>query len=100
MVEWSTVSSLRGTTLKLNYVGKNHSDSTLVMRLPKEKVIFMVDWIPIQGVQFRGMADTYVPDIEEGLKKGNCNGLGNAHSGHPGHASSKKEPRKSSRIPV
>src|SRR6516225_5673114 len=61
--------TLGGTTLELNYVGKNHSDSTLVMRLPKEKIIFTVDWIPIQGVQFRGMADTYVPDIEEGLKK-------------------------------
>ncbi len=31
------------------YVGKNHSDSTLVMRLPKEKIIFTVDWIPLQG---------------------------------------------------
>src|ERR1700716_2993037 len=61
--------TLGGTTLELNYVGKNHSDNTLVMRLPKEKIIFTVDWIPIQGIQFRGMADTYVADIEEGLKK-------------------------------
>ena len=61
--------TLGGTTLELNYVGKNHSDSTLVMRLPREKIIFTVDWIPIQGIQFRGMADTYVPEIEEGLKK-------------------------------
>jgi len=38
--------TLGGTTLELVYVGKNHSDSTLVMRLPKEKVIFTVDWIP------------------------------------------------------
>ena len=50
-------------------MGKNHSDSTLVMRLPREKIIFTVDWISIEGIQFRGMADTYVPDIEEGLKK-------------------------------
>jgi glyoxylase-like metal-dependent hydrolase (beta-lactamase superfamily II) len=60
---------LGGTTLELNWVGKNHSDNMLVMRLPKEKIIFTVDWIPINGVQFRGMADTYVPDIEESLKK-------------------------------
>ena len=38
--------TLGGTTLELVYVGKNHSDSTLVMRLPKEKVIFTVDWYP------------------------------------------------------
>jgi haloalkane dehalogenase len=68
-VDGSSNITLGGTTLELNYVGKNHSDSTLVMRLPKEKIIFTVDWIPIQGVQYRGMADTYVPDIEEGLKK-------------------------------
>jgi glyoxylase-like metal-dependent hydrolase (beta-lactamase superfamily II) len=76
--------TLGGTTLELNYVGKNHSDSTLVMRLPKEKIIFTVDWIPIQGVQFRGMADTYVPDIEEGLKKVIAMGWDTLVPGHPG----------------
>jgi glyoxylase-like metal-dependent hydrolase (beta-lactamase superfamily II) len=60
--------TLGGTTLELLYVGKNHSDSTLVMRLPKEKIIFTVDWIPLQSIQFREMADTYIPDIEAGLK--------------------------------
>jgi glyoxylase-like metal-dependent hydrolase (beta-lactamase superfamily II) len=34
---------LGGTTLELKYVGPNHSDSTLVMRLPKEKIVFVVD---------------------------------------------------------
>src|SRR5262249_15663348 len=61
--------NLGGPTVELLYVGKNHSDSTLVMRLPKEKIIFTVDWFPLQSVQFRIMADTYIPDIEEGLKK-------------------------------
>jgi glyoxylase-like metal-dependent hydrolase (beta-lactamase superfamily II) len=61
--------TLGGTTLELNYVGKNHSDNMLVMRLPKEKIIFTVDWVPIEGVQFRDMADTYFPDIEDSMKK-------------------------------
>jgi len=61
--------TLGGTTLELNYVGKNHSDSTLIMRLPKEKIIFTVDWIPVSGVQFRGMADTYLPETEDALKR-------------------------------
>ena len=39
--------TLGGTTLELKYVGLNHSDSTLVMRLPKEKIIFVVDLIPV-----------------------------------------------------
>ena len=76
--------TLGGTTLELNYVGKNHSDSTLVMRLPKEKIIFTVDWIPIQGLQFRGMADNYVPDIEEGLKKVIAMDWERMIPGHPG----------------
>ena len=76
--------TLGGTTLELNYVGKNHSDNTLVMRLPKEKIIFTVDWIPIQGVQFRGMADTYVPDIEGGLKKVIAMDWETLIPGHPG----------------
>ena len=76
--------TLGGTTLELNYVGKNHSDSTLVMRLPKEKIIFTVDWIPINGVQFRGMADNYLPDIEEGLKKVIAMDWDKLIPGHPG----------------
>jgi hypothetical protein len=76
--------TLGGATLELNYVGKNHSDSTLVMRLPKEKIIFTVDWIPIQGIQFRGMADTYVPDVEEGLKKVIAMDWETLIPGHPG----------------
>jgi hypothetical protein len=65
-------------------VGKNHSDSTLVMRLPRERIIFTVDWIPLQAVQFRGMADTYVPDIEEGLKKVIAMDWDRIIPGHPG----------------
>ncbi len=84
VVDGKSVISLGGKTLELLYVGKNHSDSTLVMRLPKEKIIFTVDWIPIQAVQFRGMADTYVPDIEDGLKKVIAMDWQTLIPGHPG----------------
>jgi glyoxylase-like metal-dependent hydrolase (beta-lactamase superfamily II) len=78
------VIKLGGTTLELIYVGKNHSDSTLVMRLPKEKVIFTVDWLPLQAVQFRGMADSYLPDLEEGMKKVLAMDWDKLIPGHPG----------------
>mgnify|MGYP001214897370 CR=1 FL=1 len=84
VVDDKRVITLGGTTLELLYVGKNHSDSMLVMRLPKEKIIFTVDWIPIQGVQFRGMADTYVPDIEDGMKKVIAMDWETLIPGHPG----------------
>ena len=76
--------TLGGTKLELIYLGKNHSDSTLVMRLPKEKIIFTVDWIPLETVPFRGMADTYLPDIMEGLKKVIAMDWDRLIPGHPG----------------
>lgn len=78
------VITLGGTTLELHYVGKNHGDNTLVMRLPKEKIIFTVDWIPLQAVQFRGMADTYLPETFDGLKKVLAMDWDRMITGHPG----------------
>src|SRR6187397_1341173 len=46
--------TLGGTTLELTYLGLNHSDSTLVMRLPKEKIVFIVDTIPVGSFPGRG----------------------------------------------
>src|SRR6267154_2298936 len=84
VVDTTKTISLGGTTLELNYVGRNHSDSMLVMRLPKEKIIFTVDWIPLNGVQFRGMADNYLPDMEAGLKKVIAMDWERMIPGHPG----------------
>jgi glyoxylase-like metal-dependent hydrolase (beta-lactamase superfamily II) len=84
VVDKKKVIKLGGTTLELLYVGKNHSDSTLVMLLPKEKIIFTVDWIPLQSVQFREMADTYLPDIEDGLKTVIAMDWEKLIPGHPG----------------
>src|SRR5688500_437496 len=39
--------TLGGTALELVHVGQNHSDSTLVMRLPKERIVFVVDLLPV-----------------------------------------------------
>ena len=38
---------LGGTTLELLYLGPNHSDNNIVMRLPKERIVFLVDTIPV-----------------------------------------------------
>ena len=56
--------TLGGTTLELSYVGANHSDSTLVMRLPREKIVFIVDTIPRTAtgkIQRRAVAETFIP---------------------------------------
>jgi glyoxylase-like metal-dependent hydrolase (beta-lactamase superfamily II) len=53
--------ALGGTTLELIYVGRNHSDNSLVMRLPKEKLVFVVDFAPIESIQFRNIPDNASP---------------------------------------
>ena len=69
VVDQKRVIELGGTTLELIYVGRNHSDSMLVMRLPKEKLIFVVDFIPIEGVAFRNMPDNVSPvEYEDSIK--------------------------------
>jgi glyoxylase-like metal-dependent hydrolase (beta-lactamase superfamily II) len=60
---------LSGTSLELTYLGLNHSDSTLIMRLPKEKVIFAVDLMPVGSLPGRGMIDSYPLEWEASLKK-------------------------------
>jgi glyoxylase-like metal-dependent hydrolase (beta-lactamase superfamily II) len=56
---------LGGTVLELSYHGLNHSDSTLVMRLPKEKLLFIVDTIPVGAFPGRGMIDFYPLEAEK-----------------------------------
>lgn len=76
--------SLGGTTVELHYVGRNHSDNTLVMRLPKEKIIFTVDWIPIGGIPGLGMIDSYPLEYEDSLKKVLAMDWERLIPGHPG----------------
>jgi glyoxylase-like metal-dependent hydrolase (beta-lactamase superfamily II) len=75
---------LGGTTLELLYLGKNHGNDSLIMRLPKEKIIFVVDFIPLSGTQFRVMADTYVPEQEDSMKKIVAMDWDRLIPGHPG----------------
>lgn len=75
---------LGGTTLELKYVGLNHSDSTLVMRLPKEKIIFVVDLIPVASVPGRGMIDFYPLESEASIKKIIAMNWERMIPGHPG----------------
>ena len=70
--------TLGGTTLELKYVGHNHSDSTLVMRLPKEKIVFVVDLLPVGRMPGRGMIDFYPMEAEEFDQEDHRDGLGAA----------------------
>jgi len=60
---------LGGTTLELTYHGLNHSDSTIAMRLPKEKILFVVDVLPVGSVPGRGMIDFYPLEVEKSIEE-------------------------------
>jgi len=75
---------LGGTTLELTYVGLNHSDSTIVMRLPKEKVLFAVDFLPVGTVPGRGMLDFYPLEAEDSIKQVLAMDWDKLIPGHPG----------------
>ena len=60
---------LGGTTLELHYLGLNHSDSTIVMLLPREKVLFAVDLLPVGSLPGRGMIDFHPFEAEESIKR-------------------------------
>lgn len=54
--------TIGNTRLELHYVGRNHSDSSLVMLLPKERILFAVDFLPIREVLFRNVPDSYLDE--------------------------------------
>ena len=60
---------LGGTVVELTYVGKNHSDNSIVMRFPRERLLFAVDFIPVNSYAFRDFPDAYIPDWIESLKR-------------------------------
>ncbi|MGH9256513.1 MAG: MBL fold metallo-hydrolase [Vicinamibacterales bacterium] len=76
--------TLGGTALELTYVGLNHSDSTLVMRLPKERIIFVVDLLPVGQMPGRGMIDFYPMQAEESIKQILAMDWERLIPGHPG----------------
>jgi glyoxylase-like metal-dependent hydrolase (beta-lactamase superfamily II) len=75
---------LGGTTLELKYLGLNHSDSSLVMRSPKEKIVFIVDTIPVGAFPGRGFIDIYPLETEEFIKKVLALDWDRLIPGHPG----------------
>ncbi len=60
---------LGGTTVELSYLGRNHSNNMIVMRFPKERILFAVDFIPVRTLAYRDFSDAYMPDWIRSLKR-------------------------------
>ncbi len=76
--------TLGGTSLELTHIGLNHSDSTLVMRLPRERIVYVVDLLPVGQVPGRGMIDFYPLEAEESIKQILAMDWDRLIPGHPG----------------
>ena len=60
---------LGGKKVELIFLGKNHSDNSIVMRFPDERALFAVDFIPVKSLPFRDFPDAYVDEWIESLRK-------------------------------
>ncbi len=86
--------SLGGTTVQLHYLGLGHSDSTLVMRLPRERIVFVVDVVPVGSLPGRGMIDFYPLETEQFMKRLIAMDWERLIPGHPGTPNGRLGTRK------
>jgi glyoxylase-like metal-dependent hydrolase (beta-lactamase superfamily II) len=76
--------TLGDTTIELTYVGLNHSDSSIVMRLPKQRILFAVDFVTVASIPGRGMIDSYPLEWESSLEQLIAMDWDRVIPGHPG----------------
>ena len=60
---------LGGTVIELRYLGPNHGDGMIVMRFPKERILFAVDIIPVQSIGYRDFPGADFSGWVDSLKK-------------------------------
>jgi glyoxylase-like metal-dependent hydrolase (beta-lactamase superfamily II) len=60
---------LGGKRFELIYTGRNHSDNSLVVLLPQDRLLFAVDFIPVETVAYRALPDGYPDEWIDSLKQ-------------------------------
>lgn len=60
---------LGGKHVELIYTGRNHSDNSLVVLLPQNRLLFAVDFIPVETVAYRTLADGYPDEWIDSLRQ-------------------------------
>jgi len=73
---------LGGRELELKYYGPNHGDSLVVMRLPRENILFVVDIVTPRRVAFRSMPDFWPDEWVRSLKEIEASEFDYVVSGH------------------
>ena len=60
---------LGGKHVELIYTGRNHSDNSLVVLLTQDRLLFAVDFITVETVAYRTLADGYPDDWIDSLRQ-------------------------------
>ena len=60
---------LGGKQVELTYVGRNHTDNSIVMRFPAERALFAVDFIPVNSLPWKNLRDSYIEEWIESLRR-------------------------------
>ncbi len=63
------VIELGGKQAELIYVGRGHSDNSIVVHFPAERAVFAVDFIPVRSLPYRDLTDAYFPDWIAAVKR-------------------------------
>ena len=61
--------TLGGKSVELIYVGRSHSDNSIVMRFPDERVLFAVDFITVKRLPYMTLSDSYFPGWIDAIKQ-------------------------------
>ncbi len=61
--------ALGGKRVELSYLGKNHSDDSIVMLFPDERAVYAVDFVTVGLLPYRDMPNSYLGDWIESLKR-------------------------------
>jgi glyoxylase-like metal-dependent hydrolase (beta-lactamase superfamily II) len=57
------------TKVELLYLGRNHSDNSLVVSVPDQKVIYAADWLPVGELIWRNIFDSYIDEWFAGIDR-------------------------------
>ena len=57
------------TRVDLLYLGRNHSDNSVVISVPRERVIYAADWLPVGELIWRNIFDSYIDEWFTGIDR-------------------------------
>lgn len=59
---------LGGKTIELYYAGRNHTDNSIVLLYPERRILFAVDFIPVDALPFQNLPRAYPEEWIESLR--------------------------------